>query len=68
MRDPKDSPSLAEEVWRKYLTTGDYEKERRQRTFLSDCRVPNVVKIALHPFAAPAACWSNIFITKYPQT
>ena len=50
MTDKPAKDEMVEELWRTYLTTGEFGKERRQRRFLGYCLEPRAARIATHPF------------------
>jgi adenylate cyclase len=59
--------SLAEEVWRTYLTTGDYETERRQRRFFRFLPGTPRCKSCYAPFAGAGSAVVRLFYSKKPS-
>lgn len=62
-----DHESLAEEVWRTYLTTGDYEAERRQRRFFRFLPGTPRCKNCYAPFSGAGSTVVRLLYSKKPS-
>ena len=62
-----DHESLAEEVWRTYLTTGDYETERRQRRFFRFLPGTPRCKSCYAPFGGAGSTVVRLLYSKKPS-
>lgn len=67
MSESTDQGSLAEEVWRTYLTTGDYEIERRQRRFFKLLPGSPRCKSCYAPFGGAGSTIVRLFYSKKPS-
>lgn len=67
MRERTDHESLAEEVWRAYLTTGEYEEERRQRRFFRFLPGSPRCKSCYAPFSGAGSAIVRLFYSKKPS-
>jgi adenylate cyclase len=68
MSERIDQESLAEEVWRTYLTTGEYEVERRQRRFFRFLPGSPRCKSCYAPFGGAGSTFTRLFYSKKPST
>jgi adenylate cyclase len=62
-----DQESMAEEVWRTYLTTGDYDAERRQRRFFRFLPGSPRCKSCYAPFSGAGSAVVRLFYSKKPS-
>lgn len=62
-----DHESHAEEVWRTYLTTGDYETERRQRRFFRFLPGTPRCKSCYAPFGGAGSAVVRVLYNKKPS-
>lgn len=67
MSERNDQESLAEKVWRTYLTTGDYEAERRQRRFFRFLPGSPRCKSCYAPFSGAGSAVVRLFYSKKPS-
>lgn len=67
MSDGNDREDLAEEVWRTYLTTGDYETERRQRRFFRFLPGSPRCKSCYAPFEGAGGTVVRLLYNKKPS-
>lgn len=67
MSERNDQESFAEKVWRTYLTTGDYEAERRQRRFFRFLPGSPRCKSCYAPFSGAGSAVVRLFYSKKPS-
>ena len=67
MAEDSERSAMVEELWRKYLTTGEFEKERRQRRFLGWLPGAPRCKNCLAPFKGAASVLVRFVYGKQPS-
>jgi adenylate cyclase len=67
MRASSDQESLAEEVWRTYLTTGEFEVERRQRRLFRFLPGSPRCKSCYAPFSGAGSAVVRLIYNKRPS-
>jgi adenylate cyclase len=67
MRESSDQESIAEEVWRTYLTTGEFEDERRQRRLFRFLPGSPRCKICYAPFGGAGSAVVRLIYNKWPS-
>jgi adenylate cyclase len=67
MTDQPDQELMIERLWRTYLTTGEFEKERRQRHFFRLLPGTPRCKICYAPFQGPGSAFVKLVYGKRPS-
>jgi hypothetical protein len=67
MSERTDQGQMAEDVWRTYLTTGDYEAERRQRRIFRLLPGTPRCKGCYAPFSGAGSVFVRLFYSKKPS-